>query len=202
MVKPEGDVEPIETLIRQFARLPGIGLKTASRLVYHLLQTERSQMKELAGALLAVADKVRLCSICFMPTQNDPCKYCSDPKRDDNLICVVERPQDLIAIEKSGEFRGRYHILHGKIAPLSGIGPDDLKISELLRRLEGGDIAEVIIATNPNGEGEATAIYLSKLIKPLDIKVTRIASGIPMGGELEYIDKVTLARALSARREL
>ena len=189
-------------LIQQLARLPGIGEKTASRLAFHILRAERDYAQALADALLAVKDETRLCSICFALTESDPCPLCSDPQRAGEVICVVEEPADLLAIERVREFRGRYHVLHGTLAPLDGVGPDDLKIQPLLVRLRDTPVREVILATNPTAEGEATALYLAKLLKPLGIKVTRIAHGLPVGADIEYADVMTVGRALEGRREM
>jgi recombination protein RecR len=189
-------------LIEQLTRLPGIGEKTASRLAFHVLRADRRYAQELAEALLAVKDETRLCSVCFALTEADPCPLCTDPARASDAICVVEEPADLLAVERAREFRGRYHVLHGAIAPLDGIGPDELKIQPLLVRLRDGAVREVILATNPTAEGEATAMYLARLIKPLGLKVTRIAHGIPVGGDLEYVDVMTVGRALEGRREM
>jgi len=189
-------------LVQELMRLPGIGEKTAGRLAFHVLRADRSHAEALAAALLAVKDETRLCSVCFALTEADPCPICADPGRLADTICVVEEPADLIAVERAREFRGRYHVLHGTLAPLDGVGPDDLKIQPLLVRLRGGAVREVILATNPTAEGEATALYLAKLIKPLGLRVTRIAHGIPVGGDLEYADVVTLGRALEGRREM
>jgi recombination protein RecR len=204
-------VDPIQRLILRLARLPGIGEKTATRLAFHVLRAPEAQARELAQAILEVREKIRLCSVCCTLTEDDPCAVCSDARRDDAVICVVAQPTDLIAVERAGHFRGRYHVLHGVLSPLDGVGPDDLRIGELLRRLSAPDAPvgaqaaharEVIIATSPNVEGEATAMYLAKLIKPFGVRVTRIASGVPIGGELEYVDQVTLTRALEGRREM
>ena len=189
-------------LIEQLTRLPGIGEKTAGRLAFHVLRADRSYAQALADALLAVKDETRLCSTCFGLTEPDPCPICSDPTRGAEAICVVEEPADLLAVERAREFRGRYHVLHGALAPLDGIGPDELKIQPLLVRLRDGTVREVILATNPTAEGEATALYLARLIKPLGLRVTRIAHGIPVGGDLEYADVMTVGRALEGRREM
>jgi recombination protein RecR len=191
--------DPIKRLIQELARLPGIGEKTATRLAFHLLRGPKHQPRELAQALLDVIDRVQLCSTCMTMTESDPCALCGDARRDRDTICVVASPSDLIAIDRGGHFRGTYHVLHGLLSPLEGIGPDDLRIAELLRRLGAGAVAEVIIATSPSVEGEATAMYLARLIKPLGIKVSRIATGLPVGGELEYTDQATIARALAHR---
>jgi recombination protein RecR len=189
-------------LVQELMRLPGIGEKTAGRLAFHILRADRQYAQALAEALLAVKDSTRLCSTCFALTETDPCSICSDPTRSADAICVVEEPADLLAVERAREFRGRYHVLHGALAPLDGVGPDELKIQPLLVRLRDGAIREVIVATNPNAEGEATALYLARLIKPLGLRVTRIAHGIPVGGDLEYVDVVTVGRALEGRREM
>jgi len=189
-------------LIQQLTRLPGIGEKTAGRLAFHILRVDREYAQALADAVLAVKDETRLCSTCFALTEADPCPICTDPARVADAICVVEEPADLLAVERAHEFRGRYHVLHGTLAPLDGIGPDELKIQPLLIRLRDGNVREVIIATNPTAEGEATALYLARLIKPLGLKVTRIAHGIPVGGDLEYVDVMTVGRALEGRREM
>lgn len=190
--------DPIKRLVQHLSRLPGIGEKTATRLAFHLVRGPKAQVTELAQALLEAVDQVRLCSICMNVTQEDPCGLCADPRRDPGVICVVASPAEVVAVDRGGHYQGRFHVLHGLLSPLEGLGPEDLRIEELLRRL-GGDVAEVIIATSANVEGEATAMYLARLIKPLGVKVTRIASGIPVGGELEYSDQATIARALGAR---
>jgi len=194
--------KPIDHLIEALARLPGIGKKTASRLAFHVLRSSSSEAQELARAILDVKEKIRLCSICFNLTDENPCRICQDERRTGGPLCVVEGPNDLIAIENTGIFNGRYHVLHGTISPLEGVGPDHLKIKELLERLQKEKISEVILANNPTVEGGATALYLIDLIKPLGIKVTRIAYGIPMGSEIEYSDGMTLSKALEGRREI
>ncbi len=194
--------DPLTLLVKQLARLPGIGEKTATRLAFHILRSPEEYARELSRAIADVKQRLRHCSCCFHLTEQDPCALCQDPRRDDSMICVVAQPQDLMAIDKTGAFRGRYHVLHGVLSPLDGIGPEDLQIAPLLSRLEDGLVQEVIIATSPNVEGDATALYLARLIKPLGIKVTRIASGVPIGGDLEYADGVTLNRALESRRDL
>jgi recombination protein RecR len=194
--------KPIDHLIEALTRLPGIGKKTASRLAFHVLRSSSSEAQELARAILDVKEKIRLCSTCFNLTDEDPCRICRDERRAGGTLCVVEGPNDLIAIENTGVFEGRYHVLHGTISPLEGIGPDHLKMKELLERLRKEKISEVILACNPTVEGGATALYLIDLIKPLGIKVTRIAYGIPMGSEIEYSDGMTLSKALEGRREI
>jgi len=193
---------PLARLIQELVKLPGIGEKTATRLAFHFLRTDRRDVDALAEALVKMREGTRLCSVCLGLTADDPCALCSDPQRDAGAICVVERPADLIALERSGQFKGRYHVLHGCLAPLDGVGPDELRITELLRRLGDGSVREVVIATNPTVEGEATALYLSRLIKPLGVRVTRIAHGLPMGADVEYADMMTLGKALEGRREM
>jgi recombination protein RecR len=193
---------PLERLIEQLCKLPGIGPKSASRLAFHLLSVPRSDAVELARAIVELKDKVRFCSICFNISEGEVCSICSDSRRDDSLLCVVEEPRDLTAVERTGRFRGRYHVLGGAISPIDGVGPEELRFEELVRRLRAGEVSEVIVATNPNAEGEATALYLAQLIRPLGIKVTRIASGLPVGGDLEYADEITLGRAMEGRTEL
>ncbi len=193
---------PVERLIQELKKLPGIGEKTAVRLAFHLLRTDRREVEALAGALSALHEATHFCSQCFGFTDADPCRLCADPGRSDEVICVVEEPADLVAIERSGQFRGRYHVLHGTLSPLDGVGPEDLRIAELVRRVGRGGVREVIVATNPTVEGEATAIYIAQLLKPLGIKVTRIARGLPAGGDVEYADSVTLGQALEGRREM
>lgn len=194
--------EPVERLINELSKLPGIGRKTAARLAFHILRIPKREAQELARGIIDVKERIHPCSVCFNLTDQDPCRICSDSRRNDEVICVVEEPNDLMAIEGTGDFRGKYHVLHGTLSPLEGIGPEDIKVKELLRRLEAGRVKEVIMATNPNVEGGATALYLTELIKPLGVKVTRIAYGIPMGGDIEYTDGVTLAKALEGRREI
>jgi recombination protein RecR len=193
---------PIARLIVELAKLPGVGEKTAARLAYHILRAPAEDAASLAAAITELRLKIRLCSQCWDFTEADPCELCRDERREPGLLCVVAHPQDLIAIERTGGYRGRYHVLHGVLAPLDGIGPDELRVAELVRRCGEGEVREVIVATNPSVEGETTAIYLAKLIRPLGIKVSRIATGVPMGGELEYADRLTLARAIDGRREL
>jgi recombination protein RecR len=189
----------VQNLIDQFARLPGIGPKSASRLTYFLLRGDGEQPRELAQALLELKERTRFCSTCFNITEADPCPVCSDPARDNGLLCVVEEPLDVLAIERTREYTGRYHVLHGVLSPVEGVGPDDLKIRELVERLRALPIKEAILATNISLEGEATAMYLQKQIAPLGVRVTRLARGLPVGGDLEYADETTLARALEGR---
>lgn len=188
----------VETAITELSKLPGIGRKTAQRLVFYMMKIPRREVDDLAAALVALKDKVRTCSQCFNLTDADPCLICANAGRERSLICVVEEANDVLALEKTGEYRGLYHVLGGVLSPLDGIGPENLRIRDLLLRLQSG-VSEVILATNPNTEGEATAIYLSNLIKPLGVKLTRIARGLPVGGDLEFTDEVTLSRALSGR---
>ncbi|HXG36666.1 MAG TPA: recombination mediator RecR [Dehalococcoidia bacterium] len=193
---------PVVRLIEEFHKLPGIGPKSAQRLAYYLLRSPAAEAQALAQAILEVKEKIVLCSTCQNVTESDPCRICQDGQRDVSLICVVEEPLDILALERTHSYRGLYHVLHGVISPMDGIGPDDLKVGELLDRLRSGRVAEVILATNPNLEGEATAMYLSRLLRPLGVKVTRLARGLPVGADLEYADDVTLARALEGRQEL
>ncbi|WP_054951078.1 recombination mediator RecR [Numidum massiliense] len=193
---------PIAKLIEGFMRLPGIGPKTAQRLAFHVLTMEDDDVTDFAKALVGVKRDLHYCSVCYNITDRDPCAICADSKRDRSVICVVQDPRDLIAMERTREFNGLYHVLHGAISPMDGIGPQELYIAELLRRLENDEVQELILATDPNIEGEATAMYISKLVRPFGIKVTRIAHGLPVGGDLEYADEVTLTRALEGRREL
>lgn len=193
---------PIARLIEEFEKLPGIGHKTAQRLAFHVLDMPQEKADRLANAISEAKRKTKFCSVCGNLTDSDVCPLCSSEKRDASVICVVEDARDVVAMEKIREFKGLYHVLHGAISPMQGIGPEDIKIKELLARIRAGSISEVIIATNPNIEGEATAMYISKLVKPLGIKTTRIAHGIPVGGDLEYADEVTLAKALEGRREI
>lgn len=192
----------IERLIRELCKLPGIGEKTATRLAFFILRQRPEYAEDLAKALIEVKNKVGLCSVCLNLSERDPCEICSDNGRDGSVICVVEDPSDVLAVEKTKQFRGKYHILHGTISPLDGIGPDDIKIGELVKRVETSGVREVIIATNASVEGETTALYLTKVLKPKGIKLTRIASGVPIGSDLEYIDTSTLSRAFEARRQL
>ncbi|WP_408955285.1 recombination mediator RecR [Natroniella sp. ANB-PHB2] len=194
--------QPLAELIGQLTKLPGIGPKTAQRLAFYILNMEKSVVDQLGESILEVKDKLTYCSSCHNLTQNDPCYICKDSKRNKELICVVENVKDIIAMEKTGEYNGVYHVLHGAISPIDGLGPDDIKLTELLNRVENDIIEEIIIATDPNVEGQATAMYISKLLKPLNIKVTRIAHGLPVGGDLEYADEVTLSKALEGRQEI
>jgi recombination protein RecR len=193
---------PISNLIEELSKLPGVGRKTAQRLAFYILEMDKAEALKLVKSITDAKDKVTYCSICCNLTDKDPCHICSDSKRDSSTICVVEEPRDVIAMERTKEYRGLYHVLHGAISPIDGIGPNDIRIKELLERMKAGDIEEVILATNPTVEGEATAMYISKLLKPLGIKATRIAHGIPVGGDLEYLDEVTLSKALEGRREI
>lgn len=194
--------EPLTRLIEQLQKWPGVGAKTAQRLAFHVLKAPREDAERLADALRDVKSQVQHCSICGNITDSDPCHYCTSPDRDARVICVVEEPVNVVAVEKTRDFRGRYHVLMGTLSPLQGIGPDALRIKPLLARVAAGDVEEVIIATNPTVEGEATALYLSKLLKPLGVRVTRIGMGVPMGSDLEYADEVTMTRALEGRREM
>jgi recombination protein RecR len=194
--------DPLAKLIEQLQRLPGIGAKSAQRLAYHLLKTPREDVDRLADAMREVKERVTYCSICSNITDADPCFFCTNPSRDQTLVCVVEEPENVNGVERTRQFNGLYHVLMGALSPLHGVGPDDLKIKELLRRVSGGTVTEVVLATNPNVEGEATAIYLAKLLKPLGTKVTRIAMGVPVGSDLEYADDVTMQRAMEGRREV
>ena len=193
---------PVTRLIEAFARLPGIGPKTASRLTFYLLRRPAEQSQALADALCDMAENTRFCSTCFNITEESPCSVCSDDSRDRSVLCVVEEPLDVVAIDRTGDFRGLYHVLHGAISPVDGIGPDELRISELLARLDHEVVREVLLATNPNLEGEATAMYLARLIQAPGIRVTRLARGLPVGGDLEYADSDTLGRALKGRQEM
>ncbi|HEX7056911.1 MAG TPA: recombination mediator RecR [Bacilli bacterium] len=194
--------EPIAKLIDAFTRLPGIGVKTAGRLAFHVLRMKEEDVLDFAKALVNVKRNLHFCSNCCNITDIDPCAICQDKKRDASAICVVQEPKDLVAMERTHEFNGYYHVLHGAISPMEGIGPDDIKLAELVRRLEDEQVQELILATNPNIEGEATAMYISRLVKPFGLKVTRIAHGLPVGGDLEYADEVTLSKALEGRREI
>lgn len=193
---------PIGNLIEQLSKLPGIGRKTAQRLAFYILEMEDIEAEKLSSSIINAKEKIRLCSICCNLTDDDPCYICKDDLRDKSIICVVEGPKDIIAMEKSKEYKGEYHVLHGVISPMDNVGPKDIKVKELLDRLSDGVVQEIILATNPTVEGEATALYLARLIKPLGIKVTRIAHGIPVGGDLEYFDEVTISKAMENRREI
>ncbi len=194
--------ETVQKLINQFERLPGIGHKTAVRLAFYILEAPKEVAEDMANALVMAKEKVKFCSKCFNITENDPCDICSNSNRDESVICVVENVKDVLAMEKTHEYKGYYHVLHGSISPMNNITAGDIKIKELLQRLSDDKIKEVILATNPTVEGEATAMYISRLIKPLGITVTRIAHGIPVGGDLEYTDEITLIKALEGRREM
>ena len=193
---------PIANLIEQLSKLPGIGRKTAQRLAFFILEMEDLDAEKLSKSIVDAKEKIKLCSICCNLTEVDPCQMCQNTQRDKSIICVVEGAKDIIAMERSREYKGQYHVLHGVISPMDNIGPNDIKVKELLARLSDGQVEEIILATNPTVEGEATALYLSRLIKPLGVKVTRIAHGIPVGGDLEYFDEVTLSKAMENRREL
>ena len=192
----------IEKLIESFEKLPSIGHKTAQRLAFYMLDQSKEEIKEFTDSIINAKNNLKFCSKCFNISDTDPCNICSNPKRDEGIICVVEDVKDVIAMERTHEYNGLYHVLHGSISPMNGVGPEDIKIKELLARLMDGKVKEIILATNPRVEGEATSIYISKLVKPLGIKVTRIARGIPIGGDLEYTDEVTLAKALEGRSEI
>ncbi len=193
---------PLSRLIDELKRLPGIGQKSAQRIAFHIERAAREDAERLSQAILEVKDKIRLCSLCNNLTEQDPCEYCSDPTRDQSVVCVVETTYNIVGIERTREFHGLYHVLHGALSPLQGIGPEQLRLKNLMERLKSGSVKEIIVATNPNVEGEATAIYLSKLIKPLGVKVSRIAMGIPVGSELEFADEVTMLKAMEGRREI
>ncbi len=195
--------DPIQRLIRELSKLPGIGQKTATRLAFFVLRSPLEQAQGLAKALVEVKERIRLCSVCMNLTESDPCELCSDPSRESRLLCVVAHPPDLLSIERTSSFRGRYHVLHGVLSPLQGIGPDDLRIRELINRVTPpSPVEEVILATSPNVEGEATALYLSRALKAVGVRVSRIASGLPIGGDLEYADGITIARAIEVRRDM
>jgi recombination protein RecR len=191
--------EPVSRLVDEFSRLPGIGPKTAQRLTYYLLRMPAEQARALADAINQIKDRVSLCSVCFNVTESDPCEVCSSPTREHDLICVVEEPLDILALERTGSFTGVYHVLHGALSPVDGIGPSELKIDHLIKRVTAGPVREVILATNPNVEGEATASYIARLLGPSGVRITRLARGLPVGGDLEYADDVTLRRALEGR---
>ncbi len=194
-------IDPIQKLIAELRKLPGVGPKSAQRMVFHMIRASSDDCQQLADAILELKANLILCSTCNNISDVDPCRFCTDQRRDPKVICVVEEPFNILSIEKTGDYKGLYHVLHGAISPINGIGPDDLKLKNLLTRLGDGRVEEVIVATNPTIEGEATALYISKLIKPLNIRVSRIASGIPVGSDLEYADEVTISRALSGRRD-
>ena len=194
--------DAVTRLVGEFSRLPGIGPKTASRLTYYLLRAPLEQVRSLGEAILDLRERITFCSRCFNITESDPCPVCSDPNRDQRLICVVEEPLDVLAIERTGEYRGLYHVLHGAISPVEDIGPEDLRIRELVQRVDKEAVTEVILATNPSLEGEATAMYIKRQLLPFNVRVTRLARGLPVGGDLEYADAITLARALEGRQEL
>jgi recombination protein RecR len=206
-----GAPPPLQRLVGELQKLPGIGEKTALRLAFHILRAEGGYATNLATSIAEAVKQVRLCSVCCSLTDADPCAFCRDPRRDDSLLCIVEGVADLMAVERTREYRGRYHVLHGALSPLEGIGPDQLRLKELIARLSNGpepisdshrSVQEVIVATNPDVEGEATALYLTRLLRPLGVRISRIAQGVPMGGDLEFADQATLARALLSRREL
>ena len=194
--------EPVARLIEALQKLPGVGPKSAQRMTFFLLKRPADEVGELSAALTALKTRIVHCTRCFNVTEEDPCRICSDPARDARSLCVIEEPNDLLAVERTGEFKGRYHVLMGALSPLDGVGPEDIRVRELLHRLDGETVDEVILATNPSVEGEATAIYLAKLLKPLGLRVTRIARGLPVGGDLEYADEVTLSKALEGRKEM
>jgi recombination protein RecR len=196
------DIEPIAKLVNQLARLPGIGRKTATRLAYHIIALPEDQVRELAVSIFNGKKQVHFCPVCGDYTDTDPCKRCADPSRDRAILCVVKDPRDVAAMERMRDFNGLYHVLHGVISPMDGVGPDDIRIRELMTRLASGEVREVVLATNPDIEGEATAAYIARLVKPMGVKVTRIAHGVPVGGELEYTDEVTLSKAFENRREI
>ena len=197
-----GLIEPIARMVNQLSRLPGVGQKTAQRLAYHIISLPEEQVRELAASIFNGKKQVHFCSICGNYTTDDPCELCRDEERKNGMLCVVRDPRDVAAMERMRDFKGQYHVLHGVISPMQGIGPDDIRIRELMNRLADGSVTEVILATNPDVEGEATAAYIARLIRPMGIKVTRIAHGIPVGADLEYTDEVTLARAFSGRSEI
>jgi len=193
---------PVQSLIDELGRLPGVGPKSAQRIAFHLLRMPAEDAKRLARSIVEAKDRVTWCRRCFNISEGELCAFCRDERRDPTIVCVVEEPRDIVAVERTSEFRGRYHVLQGAISPIDGVGPDQLRIKELLARLGDEGVAEVILATNPNTEGEATAMYLARLLQPLGVRITRIASGLPVGGDLEYADEVTLGRALEGRREV
>ncbi len=199
---PNGVAGPVAALINEFSKLPTIGPKTAARLVFHLLNKPRSDAESLADAIIALKDRVRLCSQCFSITEEDPCMICNDARRDVKMLCVVAEAKDIYALERTSAYNGRYHVLGGLISPMDGIGPAQLRVKELVERIGANGYGEVIVATNPNAEGEATALYLARLVGPLGVLVTRLAYGLPIGGDLDYADEVTLAKAIEGRRSL
>jgi recombination protein RecR len=192
----------VQDLIDELGRLPGVGPKSAQRIAFHLLAADPADVRRLVGALVEVKDRVRFCRTCGNVSEQDECRVCRDPRRDLSVICVVEEPKDVVAIERTREFRGRYHVLGGAISPIEGVGPDDLRVRELMVRLQDGTVSELILATDPNLEGEATATYLARLVGPMGLRITRLASGLPVGGDLEYADEVTLGRAFEGRRQV
>lgn len=194
--------EPIEKLIDEFRKMPGIGPKSAQRLAYSVLRRPSEDAERLSRAILEVKEKIRYCSRCNNFSDKDPCSYCSNPARSNETICVVEEPYDILAVEKTREYHGQYHVLHGVLSPINGVGPEDLRLKNLLERLREGNVREIILATNPNVEGEATAIYIAKLLKPIGVKVSRIALGVPVGSDLEFVDEVTMSKALEHRHEI
>ena len=194
--------EPMARLIDEFKRLPGIGQKSAQRIAFHVLRSTREEAERLAQAVLEVKDRMRLCEICHNISDAETCPICSDSSRNQKLLCVVEEPRNIIVIERTRQYSGRYHVLHGSLSPLRGVGPEQLKVKSLLERLQSGTIEEIIIATNPNVEGEATAVYLSRLLKPLGVRVTRIGMGIPVGSDLDYVDEVTMLKSMEGRKEI
>lgn len=195
-------IEPLAKLIEHFRALPGVGTKTAVRLAYHVIDMDAGKAKALAGAILEAKEKIGFCGVCCNLSDRNPCAICESVKRDHTTVCVVEQPQDVAAVERMHDYHGVYHVLHGALSPLEGVGPDNLRVKELLARLQDGTVKEVIMATNPNVEGEATAMYIARLLKPMGVRVTRIAHGLPVGGDLEYADEVTLAKAMENRVEL
>lgn len=197
-----GMLEPVSKMVNQLSRLPGVGQKTAQRLAYHILSMQEDQVRELAVAIFNGKKQVHYCPVCGDYTDVDPCRICSDPNRDRSVVCVVRDPRDVAALERMRDYNGLYHVLHGVISPMDGIGPNDIRIKELMERLQGGQVQELILATNPDIEGEATASYITRLARPLGVRITRIAHGVPVGGELEYTDEVTLSQAFQGRREV
>jgi recombination protein RecR len=195
-------IEPIARLCAQLSKLPGIGAKSAQRLAFHILDVPEAQAKELAGSILKAREQVRYCSVCGNYTDKDPCAVCTDSSRSNSVICVVKDARDVMAMERTRDFKGRYHVLRGILSPMDGVGPEDIRIKELLLRAGGGDVKEVVLATDPDVEGEATAVYIARLLKPMGVHVTRIAHGIPIGGNLEYMDEVTLMKAMEGRRDM